>query len=281
MIAFRDQLGLVAVRPLPSSSFFASNGFEFVNSVRVKVITGAKGSSMKIVWAVALLLVTTPGLYARPSTWIGTKEEVPALRVVCAVGKIDLVSSSDSEYLDIGLRCTAENKSAAPIIFLQPVPTVLSAEIVNPGRPARTAARGYFMTSSFGLDENGWNLIVRDLDRPTPPEGKTYSLAPGAAMPFGETIRLTIESINEVVIYGGPKDDRTLAAWKDVLPLELNVSFETWSILPLVVNNKYAGSRQKDFGRKLRRHWKKAGYLWLDAIQAEPLPIDLKDAVGK
>lgn len=218
---------------------------------------------------------------AWPTTSAVSKEEAPILGLVCTTEKIDLTPTSEADYLDIGLKCTAENKSTVPVIFLQSTPEALSAEITNPGRRVRTAARGYFMSSSFGLDEDKWNTIVRELDQASPPTGRTFSLAPGANMSFRQTVRLTIESINGAVIYDGRKEGRNLAVWKDVTPLQLEVSFETWSILPLMINNKYAGSRQKDFGRKLRRQWAKDGYLWLDAIQAEPIPIDLTAVVNK
>jgi hypothetical protein len=238
---------------------------------------------MKTVWVIALLLGTASGLYARPLPRVAAKEVRPAIAVTCEAEKIELETLSKTDYADIHLRCTLENGSWVPIIFLQATPIALSAEIVTLGSSVRTVASGFFATSSFLLQEDEWKTLVGELNRQKPPPGKTYSLAPGGTQSFNSVIRFDLP--HQPFFIGLPPEasveNKSLAFLKDVSPLSLKVRFETWSILPLMIRNKIQVSRQRDFGRKLRSQWKPDGYLWLDETQAEPMTIDLNTAVGK
>ena len=238
---------------------------------------------MKNILAIALLLGTASGLYARTLPPVAAKELPPAIALTCEAEKIELETLSKTDYADIHLRCTLENRSAVSIIFLQATPIALSAEIVKLGSSVRTVASGFFATSSFLLQEDEWKTLIGELNRPKPPPGKTYSLAPGGTQSFNSVIRFDLPQ--QPFFIGLPPEasveNKSLAFLKDLSPLSLKMRFETWSILSLMIKNKIHVSQQRDFGRKLRHQWQHDGYLWLDEIQAEPMMIDLNTAIIK
>ncbi len=65
---------------------------------------------------------------------------------------------------------------------------------------------------------------------------------------------------------------------KDAKSLSLRLGYRIWSLdfEPRSVNRD-----KRPFGKKLQKRWKKYGYLWLDDIVSEPIPLDLSSAIVK
>ncbi|GIU81257.1 MAG: hypothetical protein KatS3mg006_0321 [Pyrinomonadaceae bacterium] len=64
---------------------------------------------------------------------------------------------------------------------------------------------------------------------------------------------------------------------KDAKSLSLRLTYRIWSL-----DFETSSPREeKKFGKKLQKRWRKYGYLWLDDIVSEPVPLDLSSVVIK
>ncbi|MEZ5308369.1 MAG: hypothetical protein R2684_14580 [Pyrinomonadaceae bacterium] len=64
------------------------------------------------------------------------------------------------------------------------------------------------------------------------------------------------------------------AEFEKAKSLSLRLKYRVWSLNL----EKYSLHAKKKFGRKLQKRWQKYGYLWLDDITTEPIPLDLRSA---
>ena len=205
----------------------------------------------------------------------GTVEKIEA--------EIDKPSSLAEDRIYIKLKLNLENVGSVPVIFLQSEPEIEKATIAEKEENdevgsvlAETDGRG----SSYGMKETEWKNIQEKLDKPTPPPGNTHIIFPGTAINFETVVRIDLPQQPEKHTFS-LKVNRSLSSLKELSPIWLILKGETWTMLPLVINNSVNKSEKQKFGQKLKKQWKDVGYLWLEDITSEPIEVNFSSVTYK
>jgi hypothetical protein len=180
--------------------------------------------------------------------------------------KIDSIHGN-YEGSQIKLKLSLENKSSIPIIFLRQK-TVLETSIwenIKSGGIGDRLDEDSLILESYLLKIEDWRKYKKLINRSKPPKMETYIILPNQKIEFDETC---------------VTDFRNL---RNSLPVWLKVKKTTWDKLPIHINNsdKADTNEKPQFYKKLQKRWQKYGYLWLDDIVSEPIPLDLSSAVIK
>lgn len=115
-----------------------------------------------------------------------------------------------------------------------------------------------------------WNEIVRSFDKSKPPESKTTSLAVGSGLSFNTFFKLDVSNYNN--------NDLLFSQSVSLDDLKENSSI----FIEVICTTKPTGldlynlkENGDGFWQGLQTRWRKYGYLWIDEIKSEPIPLDL------
>ncbi|MFV0388157.1 MAG: hypothetical protein ACK5NT_05325 [Pyrinomonadaceae bacterium] len=128
-----------------------------------------------------------------------------------------------------------------------------------------------------------WQDVVTEMDKKSPPSSQFQIVKSGETVYFFENLSFVIlkkKAIGSNNPYWGYGSDINVLA-DEILKaknLTLQVSYRVWSS---ELEPRSDHKDKKPFGKKLQKRWKKFGYLWLDDIVSEPIPLDLSSAVIK
>jgi hypothetical protein len=176
----------------------------------------------------------------------------------------------------IKLNLSLKNESSVPVIFLQPKPIVSSA-LLNIGNEAipetlvDLIAKSDDSQTSFAMNRKTWDELKKSLKKSVPPKDKTLTILPNQTVNFDGFVKFKLPSLK----------NQTLSLIQMLSPVELNLTCQTWSTLPLIIDNKSADSLKLKFAKQLQKKWKKSGYVWFETIDSKPVSIDFNLVVYK
>lgn len=131
---------------------------------------------------------------------------------------------------------------------------------------------------------SAWQDVIKRLDSATPPASEIRVIKPGESFDFNDEWAFTFlkrkAGNSNDPLWGLSSDHDVL--WdeiKEARNLTLELAYRVWSS-ELEPRSDIAVD-EKPFGKRLRNKWKESGYLWLDDIVSEPVPIDLGSVVVK
>lgn len=191
-------------------------------------------------------------------------------------------SSSSTVRFIITLSQEVVNDGEKPVIFLK---DRLELRGISLGKSPNT----FSLLSKLVLEYHGesvntsleWTKFRNNLDKPSPPTEIVRILMPNESIKSEGIISVTLpkETHKGNFSKGNFADERE--SWANIKQLSsvwLQTNCQVWSL------NLETSAKNRDklkFGKKLQRRWKKYGYLWLDDIVSEPIPLDLSSAVVK
>ncbi len=129
----------------------------------------------------------------------------------------------------------------------------------------------------------GWQDIKKELDSEILQSTQIQSIKSGETLDFDAEwsfifLKKKANGSNDPLWGYSSHFDVLSNEIKTAKNLSLQVTYRVWSSeLELHSDRK----DKKPFGKKLQKRWKKYGYLWLDDIVSEPIPLDLSSAVVK
>ncbi len=195
--------------------------------------------------------------------------------------------SYSAEYIVyIKLNLSLKNESLVPVIFLQPKPIVSSA-LLNIGNEAKPEtlvdliAKSDNFQTSFAMNRKTWDELKKSLKKSVPPIDKTLTILPNQTVNFDGFVRFNLPKFPNKQNYIIGYKNQTLSLIQMLSPVELNLTCQTWSSLPLIIDNKSADSLKVKFAKQLQKKWKKSGYLWFETINSKPVSIDFNSIVYK
>lgn len=243
---------------------------------------------MKIGLSTIFVLTIVSAFFAQTKYDVSAKTKTPKLIVKGTIEKIeveiDKPSSLAQDKVYIYLKLSLENMGSIPVIFLQPEPIGERAVIVYKDdegyKEENIVADTFVRGSSYGMKEKEWEKINDDLDKPKPPTEKTFFIFPGSVIAFEEKVRIDLPQHPENHTFS-LRVNHSLNSLKENSPLGLILKLDTWTKLPLVIGNTVESKKQEMFGQKLRKQWKRFGYLWLERITSVPIEIDFNTVTYK
>jgi hypothetical protein len=196
-------------------------------------------------------------------------------------GKINRLEISDEEKmvkLSLQATLTFTNTSKVPLLIVTSDSPLIcvSREIYGFAPNNNESLRLYalYTLPSFGVNEKT-RKIQRLLNVNEPPSELIKTIGVGETLSF---------EINDWFYIDKEKntDHWTKSlSWneiKDAKSLSLRLGYRIWS---LDFELRSAKKDERPFGDKLRKRWKKDGYLLLNDIVSEPIPLDLSSSVMK
>jgi hypothetical protein len=132
----------------------------------------------------------------------------------------------------------------------------------------------YFGESVSNSDK--WIGLMSKLDKLKPVKNVIHFLHPNKSWTIETKLSLSVPTEKYKDSFF-PKREY----WENILKRNkvwIKILGQSWSLNlePNKINND-----KLNFGAKLQKRWSKYGYLWLDDIVSEPIPLDLSSAVIK
>jgi hypothetical protein len=177
-----------------------------------------------------------------------------------------------SALIEIKLKMELVNVGVRPIIFLKREPLFPGGALA---RKPDDFEVGNVLAADAGWPSNDiapeWAALRVSLDRSNPPSGETKILAPNESWSLETSIRIVVPTDSKRSTSSRRKE--TLATIQQLSPVWLRVVCDVWpwNVEPLTVDRG-----KLKFGHKLQQRWRQSGLLWLDAIDSEPIKLDLE-----
>ncbi|MBF2021991.1 MAG: hypothetical protein IGR93_18335 [Hydrococcus sp. C42_A2020_068] len=203
----------------------------------------------------------------------------PHIFLTGEITSIKITKGLSGYGINFKAKMTFKNTGDIPIIFLKReflFPGIGIAEKPEDFEAGKLLAKEY---AGMSCSQRGkeWINLRKKLDQPIPPPEETFILMPNEekvidAEPVGIGVLIDPQK-------GFSSKDKESASWetiKNLSQLWIKVRAEpypSWGLEP----DCYG----KSFGRELQKRWSKYGYLWLDDIFSEPIPLDLSSALIK
>ena len=121
-----------------------------------------------------------------------------------------------------------------------------------------------------------WRVLSKQLDSKTPPPALIKKLEAGESFDFKTIGWLRFFKKRE--LYSSFADEAIWSEIENAKSLSLQNTYRIWS---LELEPRSAKGNEKPFGKQLQKRWNKYGYLWLDDIVSEPIPLNLSSVVEK
>jgi hypothetical protein len=205
------------------------------------------------------IVLTTIVLAAGAPALANESRQSAGLRLEGKVISVKRTARESSDLFDVDLELEFINSGEKPIILLRGtydegkwwlVMTQLSVDPTDD----KTSLHIGGGTAPNSRSMRIWRTLRKQLDRPLPPKGLTYVVAPGEKVVY---------RLSTFVILSG--DDRKMVDRN----LWLRVRLEMWPF-----NLEAIG--RSDLQNELRRRWAKQGILWVDSIISDPIQISLR-----
>lgn len=239
---------------------------------------------MKKLFLIIGTLTLTFGIFAQTPKFLRVSSERPNLVLTGEIKEIiaeeiNPNTSSGLYIVYITLNLKLENKGLAPVIFLQPNPIVYDAFVKNEEQNILATTPGF--RTSIAMFSNDWEKIKKKLDKKIPPPEEIITIQPNQTKSFENFVRFNIPKYGAEYSLTRVLLNQNLSLLQKLSPLKLYLDCESWTTLPLHINNKVRESLKTRFGKKLRQKWVKYGYLWLDHINSEPISINFNSIIFK
>ena len=195
------------------------------------------------------------------------------------ISNLEMVEEKDSMKFSFDATLTLTNTGKVPILlFLPETWLCINRDVYGIALGEKTEKRLMFNGSLPSIsDSKEWLERKEKLNVKVPPSNLFRKLESGESFTFEQkewfyVIKEKVKS--PVQAYFG---NLSWNEMKTAKSLSLRLEYRIWSLNL----ETYSLSGKKRFGKKLQKRWKKYGYLWLDDIVSEPIPLDLSSTVVK
>lgn len=244
-----------------------------------------KFSGIKILF-VFLFLVESWFLLAQTPV---KKESNETLAVSAKVNKIKINedASASSEFLKnydalvFYVEVKIMNKSNTPLLLLSQQLNYSGIEIAQNLDEFETTKGEFsvyhFATSATFVDDKMWQSNKKILDTQKPDSEKIFILLPNKYIEYEESVRLNLPKVENERYKFSPWKTHSLEELKRLS--SIFIRFQHCELLGYGISKKE--KERFAFAKKLQNRWEKYGYLWLNEVVSQPIPINLSLAVVK
>lgn len=213
----------------------------------------------------------------------------PMLKLKREIISIEMEELSDRVILNIDSKMSLENTGDEPILLLIASYPESSPYAPENGLPfleicnkvsgiLETEKSEKVLVSRCALPPAektpSWQKLRKELDKESPPPNLIKTIGVGEKFEF--RILGAVVFWKERYTFSSFADEAIWSEIKTAKSLLLQTTYRIWS---LELEPRYRG--EITFGKKLQKRWRKYGYLWLDDIVSEPVPLDLSSVVIK
>jgi len=195
----------------------------------------------------------------------------------------EVVVGSTEVTIILKLSLEFRNNGSVNVIFLNDLPQPQTRPIYSGMRLMRRdglqQGRTYLAEGHFGDSGSGqayWTDLKERIDTPAPSSAYFAILSPDQFIVLKDTIEIGLpqETKNE-----NHYPERESWEYIKKIPTDLRVIYEVWA--DGLETRDDLRKKNAKFGLSLQRRWKEYGYLWLDTVISEPIPLDLSSVVTK
>lgn len=203
-------------------------------------------------------------------------------KVLGEVSKIKINENDSLEYLKdydsivVFLRIKLKNTGNTPILLLSNRVSFIEVNIAQSIDEFETTTGEFsvyhLQTSASFIDDKMWKANKKILDTKKPDLKKIFFLLPNEYIEYEDNIRINLPK-NEIDRYKfSPWKKHSLEQLKQLSTILIRL--KNYGL----IDNYGVSKKDKKrftFAKELQKRWKKYGYLWLDDITSEPIPLDL------
>ena len=195
------------------------------------------------------------------------------LRLTGKISNLRMTEEPKSVEFSYDVELAFTNIGNVPILLLKSDFPLLCIDREVYGLPAdETSERRLWSFStvpSIGATPD-WQNIKKTLDSETPPSNIIKEIEVGKSIVFNAKEWLYFKKEKDKYFRS---ENFTWNEIKAAKSLSIRLKYRIWSL-----DFEVSPREEKKFGKKLQKRWSEYGYLWLEDIRSEPIPLDLNSA---